>query len=173
MSARHLIAFVGVAAFAISAFAQPRDSRAERQWTIRHLLSDSSSEGVVRERASCASGEQPASIALRRQAGTIGLPDAADYCVTLLTRLGRDGGLGFVRDARNSALTSPLAFDNGFVTAYQRREPIPAGLPGMAALKPVAERCLAQMERDTDLCFSAGYGYGVRAANGETVVVAQ
>ena len=133
---------VVVLASAASA-AQPRDLRAERQGTIRYVLTDSSSEAVARARGSCASGQQPASIAARRTAGAVELPDAADYCATVLTRLGRDGRLGFVRDASNTRLTPALAFDNGFVTAYQRREPLPAGLPGMAELKPLAERCLA------------------------------
>lgn len=164
---------LGATANAPAADRRPGDARAERQWTIQHVLNGSSPAGVARARSSCASGQQPASIAERRAVGSVGLPDAADYCVTVLTRLGRDGALGFVRDASNAALTPALAFDNGFVTAYRRREAVPAGLPSMAEFKPLAERCLAQAERDTDLCFSAGYGYGLRAANGETVVVGQ
>ncbi|MEA3012444.1 MAG: hypothetical protein QOD42_989 [Sphingomonadales bacterium] len=153
------------------AAAQPRDTRADRQLTIDYILrGGGTAEGIARERGSCASGQQPASIAERRSLGVRGLPDAIDYCVTLLTRLGRDGRLGFVRDSRSDRLTAAVAFDNGFVTAYQRREPIPAELPSMATLRPIAQRCLTQAEPDTDLCSSAGYAYGVRAANGETVV---
>lgn len=155
---------------ATSAAAQARDLRAERQRSLDELAYSSAAD-AARDRAACATGQQPGAITRIRAAGGVSLPDAADLCVTVLSRLGRDGTLGFVRDPRNPALTPALAFDNGFVTAYRRREPIPAGLPGMAALRPIAERCLAQTEPDTDLCFSAGYGYGVRAANGERVIV--
>ncbi|MFA5970637.1 MAG: hypothetical protein WC816_15510 [Sphingomonas sp.] len=76
-----------------------------------------------------------------------------------------------MRDAHSDKLTPALAFDRGFVTAFRKKEAVTPDLPGMAALKPLAERCLAQQELNTDLCSAAGYALGTRAYNGETVVV--
>ena len=154
----------------VAVAASPRDVRAERQRSLEAHLSSALSQTIVRARASCATGEAPANAIRLRAAGMTNAPDAADVCVTVLTRLGREGPLGYVRDPRSSVVRPALAFDQGFVTAWRNRES-PAGLPTMAALKPVAERCLAQAEKDTDLCHSVGYAYGTRAANGELVVV--
>lgn len=62
-----------------------------------------------------------------------------------------------------------LAFDSGFVKGYLAGEALPAGTPTMATLLPVADRCLAQSEPNTQLCSSVGVVLGARAAHGELV----
>lgn len=63
-------------------------------------------------------------------------------------------------------LTSAWMLDAGFTVAYQQRPAPPASMPPIAALKPIAERCLGRQERDLSLCYSTGYMYGLRAVNG-------
>ena len=152
---------VGLAA-AGTAKTQPRGD-------VQFLLGVASPETVARVRASCAAGEATADRAVWRQAGVKSLPDMVDGCVAALTRLGRDGTLGFVRDTRSAAPKPALAFDSGFVAAYRKAEPITSALPGMASVKPIAARCLAQAEPNVNLCSSAGYVYGARLARGEPV----
>lgn len=161
---------IGVLSASMASAAPPRDLRAERQQSLNANLSAALPQAIARGRASCAMGEQPTNTIRLRSVGFADEPDAADVCVTILTRLGREGSLGYVRDPRSSTVQPALAFDQGFVAAWRNREST-VGLPTMAALKPTAERCLAQAEKDTDLCHSVGYAYGTRAANGELVVV--
>ncbi|MEI9927611.1 MAG: hypothetical protein WDN44_07770 [Sphingomonas sp.] len=66
----------------------------------------------------------------------------ADECIAYLTRLGREGALGYVRDAKSDKLTPALALDRGFVTAYLRHPELPADAPSMVALAPGAETLL-------------------------------
>jgi len=153
------------------ASATTADLTQRRQEVIGQLLSSAPLSRVTAIRATCVTGGQPASISRDRGLGLVELPDASDYCVTAATRIGRAGQLGYLRDTRYTTVTPALALDNGFVTAFLKHETIPASLPTMAALKPVAERCLSQAERDADLCYSVGYAYGVRAADGEIVHV--
>ena len=79
--------------------------------------------------------------------------------------------LGFVKDTSVATVTPAIAFDNGFVSAYRKADAVPSALPGMTAVKPIAARCYAQLELDTDLCASAGYVYGARIARGEPVPI--
>jgi hypothetical protein len=65
-----------------------------------------------------------------------------------------------------AVITPALALDAGFTVAYRKSERYAPGMPQAAALKPIAERCLAQRERDLSLCFSTGYAYGALAASG-------
>lgn len=150
--------------------ATAQDTRSSSRTEISWLLTSAPQDTVTRERGNCASGREPASVRQQRNAGFRGVPDAADSCAAVLTRLGRDGVLGFVTDPRTNVPTPAVAFDTGFVTAFRRAEALPAELPGLAAIKPVVERCLAQAETNTKLCFSVGYTYGLRAANGEMPV---
>lgn len=78
------------------------------------------------------------------------------------------GGVDRVEIGHGKAalLTPAWALDAGFTVAYQGRAGAPAGAPTIAAVKPIAERCLALQERDLGLCYSTGYMYGARAANG-------
>lgn len=171
---RRTIASVTVAATLCAAHAAAgpaQDRRAEQQASLTALLTTDTATTIANARSQCASGRQPGIIARGRAAGASTLPDAADFCITVLTRLGRDGTLTAVRDTSAAGVTPALAFDSGFVAAYRKREAVPAGLPSLAAIKPVVERCLAQVERDTDLCFSVGYAAGARAARGEVVTV--
>ena len=141
----------------------------DRSGDVQFLLGVASAETVARVRGGCASGQEPANRALLKQAGVTDLPDMVDSCVAALTRLGRDDALGYLRNPQSAAATPALAFDGGFVGAYRKGDAIPAALPSMAAVKPIAGRCLAQAEHDTELCASAGYVYGTRIANGESV----
>lgn len=151
--------------------AAARDLRAERQRTVDTILTSGAPDVVNAIRATCVAGRQPASVANGRQAGLHELPDAVEYCVAALTRLGRSGTLGWVKDTTRATPSTAQTFDNGFVSAYRKRDPIPASLPQMAALKPTAERCLAMRETDSSLCFSVGYAFGARAAQGELIRV--
>jgi hypothetical protein len=68
---------------------------------------------------------------------------------------------------RAAVVTPALALDAGFTVAYQKRERATAAMPGLSVLKPIAERCLSQQERDLGLCYATGYTYGARAASGQ------
>lgn len=154
-----------MAAYAAFA-AAPASSNAlatERDYVLRELQRDR----VAQRRLSCATGRQQDIVAQQRAAGFSTL-SASAYCVTVLTRAGRDGTLRFVT-LRNGQATPAIAFDTGFVTGYLKRETLPADAPAMATLMPIAERCLAQTETDHDLCSAAGHMLGVRAARGELV----
>lgn len=151
------------------ALAKSADQQLARQRDVdRYLSADMPIKKVAGVRMSCASGQMPQAIRRERSAGMQDSADAADVCVTAAIRLGREGQL--------VKLTAPvqtpaLAFDTGFVTAYQKKLPLDPRAPAMTALKGIAERCFDQAEKDTNLCFSAGYAFGARAVNGETVVV--
>lgn len=167
-------AALGMLAFAMAlpAYATPpSDLRAERQAFLDDLLGRIEIATVARERLTCASGQQPAFIARRRGLGGTILPDAADFCVTLLIRLARDGQLTAVRDNNSVSATAAISLDTGFVTGYRQGGALPLGLPSMLTLRPIAERCLAQAEPDTELCFSTGFAFGLRALHGEVVRV--
>lgn len=140
-----------------------------RQDEIQRLLTSADMKEVTAIRNNCVMGSQAMVTERGRSAGLIEIPDVTDACVTALTRLGRSGALGYVRDPRSSNTTSANAFDNGYVAAYLKREAVPTGLPAMPALKATGERCLHGNEPDTDLCYSVGYAYGVRSVNGEVV----
>lgn len=136
---------------------------------LQRVLTVDPVASVTGLRRVCASGEQPQRIAMTRKAGLASSPDATELCVAALARLGREGALSYLQDTHGS--TSAIRFDAGFVTAYVRRQPIPANLPTMGALKPLAERCLAQAEPNHERCYSAGYAFGLRVAQGEVPAV--
>ena len=167
------VAVIGGLAVSVSAQAQgradPAYARDGQNLFLRDVLISESRDRVERRRSTCATGGAPRLVATTREAGFSTTPDVMELCVTVLSRLGRDGALGYLQDERGT--TSAIRFDAGFVAAYQRREAMPANLPTMAALKPLAERCLAQAEPNTEHCFSAGYALGLRAAHGELPVV--
>ncbi len=73
-------------------------------------------------------------------------------------------------------VTAALAFDAGFTNGYRDSSKSKADvetLPGEAALKPFAERCLDLAEAKLQGCYSAGYVYGLRAAQGTLVEAAR
>jgi len=160
--ARHAVAGFGLAVAMASA------AVASTQSFLDNLLSDTSADRIAVMRSSCALGRGP-NLRKRLTDADVEAPPTGAWCVTVLIRTGRDGALGYVRDPSTNALTPSLAFDSGFVGAYLKRGALPAGAPSMAALLPVAERCLGQQEPNTKLCSSAGYMIGLRAARGETV----
>ena len=134
------------------------------------ILRDYTRTEIAQRRSACAVGQAPALLATLKNAGlkrmTVG-----QWCVTVLTRAGRDGTLTHVRDPRTAQVTAAMAFDGGFVNGYFTREAIPAGAPAMSAMLPIADRCLAQKEPNTKMCSSAGFVLGARAARGELVPV--
>lgn len=134
------------------------------------ILNDARADDVARVRAACASGTEPGILDKMRAAGRADLPSVGAWCVTVLTRAGRDGALGYVRDASNATPTAAIAFDSGFVAGYLGGQPVPAAAPTMAALLPVADRCFDQAEPNLRLCTAAGRVIGARAAAGETVL---
>lgn len=126
---------------------------------------------IAQWRALCPSGTAGSSVKRLKDAGFQTL-STGGWCVTILTRAGRDGTLGYVRDTRNTQLTAANAFDSGFVGGYLKHEALPSDAPSVAALLPAADRCLELRETNTKLCSSVGYILGVRAAAGELVPVA-
>lgn len=126
-------------------------------------------EQVVHHRSLCVTGGMPAEIARERAAGFRTL-SAGAYCVTILTRAGRDGALRYIT-LKGGETTPATAFDTGFVSAYLKREALPAGAPPMTALLPLADGCLDQKEPRPGACHAVGYMLGLRAAKGELVPV--
>ena len=152
----------GFVAFVPAANASPQSDR-------DYVLQDLSPETIAARRSSCATGGIPAWIARLRAAGFHTLSVGA-YCVTVMTRAGRDGALSTI--VLQSGETTPaISFDAGFVAGFAKHEPVQSDTPAMSALLPVADRCLAQGESNARLCSLAGYVLGVRAASGELVPV--
>lgn len=150
--------------------AAQRDLIAERQAFLASLATDPIAT-IEQDRAICASGKQPAVIAKNRSLGAVNLPDAADYCMVVLHRLASEGKLGPIRDSRTASPTPAIAIDTGFAAGYSAKIASLGSLPTMVALRPIAERCLRQVEPNIRLCYSAGYAFGARMAQGETVLV--
>lgn len=168
---RACVALIGGVCLVTPLMAQMGSLVAQRQAMLNDLLGFTSPRSIASDRLACLSGEMAKGIALARARGSSAMPDAADYCVTVLTRSARDGVRSLLEDARSSGPTSASALDNGFMLAYAKGEPIPAGLPSMATLKPIAERCLAMAEPNVRLCYATGSAFGRRAARGELVIV--
>lgn len=138
---------------------------AERQEGLDEILKDAPVDAAIRIRSSCVQGLQVDLVAKRRAAGFADAPDAPEYCATALARLGRDGNLSYVTLGKSS--TPALKFDAGFVAGFRKAEPLTASTPGFAALRSVIRQCLAQIERQANVCSAAGYIAGQRAAHGE------
>lgn len=134
------------------------------------VLYEFTANEIASMRSICALGQETKHIENLRAAG-FQAPSAGASCVTVLTRAGRDGKLGYVSDPRTSQLTPAMAFDSGFVAGYLKREALPADAPAMAALLPIADRCLDQKEANTNLCNAVGQMLGARAARGEVVAL--
>lgn len=145
-------------------------SAASQQDELTRVLTTTHPDKIAGMRASCAIGSAAKNHQMLVKAGFEAAPVGA-WCVTVLTRAGRDKTLGFVRDPNSNASTPALAFDNGFVGAYLKHEPLPGGAPTMAALLPIAERCVRQLEPNNQLCTAAGHMLGLRAARGEVVIL--
>ena len=154
--------------FAASAAAPATAQVAQLQ--LDSILHEMKADDVALRRSACALGHAPKLAADARAAG-LERPDASVWCVAVLTRQGRDGSLGYVRDPSSNKPTSAIAFDSGFVGGYLKHDGLPAGAPTMATLLPIAERCLEQRETDHDLCNAAGQILGMRAAHGEVVAM--
>jgi hypothetical protein len=71
-----------------------------------------------------------------------------------------------IGNQRGAKITPALALDAGFTVAYQGGSKAAAGMPDIATLKPIAERCLAQSESNLALCYATGFVYGARAVSG-------
>lgn len=143
--------------------AQPRDLRAE----VADILTTRPIDRIISGRALCASG------ARGRLAGAFDSIENAGpaqrvavECIALLTRSARDGRLDPIR---SNEAPSAAAIDAGFMAGYQQTGPLPGTLPGMAALRPIADRCLMQREVNVRLCSATGYALGMRARHGEVV----
>lgn len=144
--------------------AQAQLTRPFLDWILQTMKPDE----VALRRSDCAMGRAPEQVA-RDRANVPTWPDASAWCVTVLTRQGRDGTLGYMRDPRSSQPTPAIAFDSGFVGGYLKHDALPAGAPTIATLLPVVERCLEQREPNNKLCSAAGYILGLRAVSGETI----
>lgn len=133
------------------------------------LLHDISRSEVAQFRMACATGKAPAMQARIKSVGWDALT-AGQWCVTVLTRAGRDGTLRYVA-LRDGRATPAVAFDAGFVDGYLKHEALPADAPAMATLLPIANRCLDQKEADKGLCGAVGHMLGARASRGELVPI--
>ncbi|MEQ6335634.1 hypothetical protein V2I08_19725 [Sphingobium sp. MK2] len=164
---RVLVGVVGIAFLGLggTAPATPRKLEIDRDILLRDL----SRGEVAQRRMACATGQAPAMRARIKSVGWDAL-SAGQWCVTVLTRAGRDGTLRHVA-LRDGKATPAIAFDAGFVTGYIKREALPADAPAMMTLLPIADRCLDQKEADKDLCGAAGHMLGARAARGELIPI--
>ena len=79
----------------------------------------------------------------------------------------RGGNQVPIGNQRAAVVTAALALDAGFTVAYQKGERVNAGMPPLSALRPIADRCLKQQERDLSLCYATGYTLGARAVSGQ------
>lgn len=70
-----------------------------------------------------------------------------------------------IGNQRGAKITGALALDAGFTVAHQKGVKAAPGMPDLATLKPIAERCLAQAEGNLALCYSTGFVYGARAVS--------
>lgn len=165
---RRLLAAASGGLLTASAVAIPlHDPRVDRQDFLESLLTTDRLTDIQEDRARCAGGIMAKQIPIYRGLGRVNLPDVGDYCVTVLIRLGREGILNPISD-KTGKVTGAIAFDTGFTAAFGQAPASPS-LPTMAALKPIAERCLAQAEPNLKLCYSAGFAFGARSARGETI----
>jgi hypothetical protein len=89
-----------------------------------------------------------------------------EYCVTVMTRQGRDGTLGYI-SLKSGEVTPAVAFDTGFVDGYLKQDPLPENVPIMETVLPYAEKCLANIESK---CQAAGYALGRLAGKGKQLV---
>jgi len=176
---------------------------------VRAILNYDAAAVVVSDRRTCVAGRQPEAIRKERGKGGSSLPDAAETCVAVATRMARDGvllqpyqellsNLGNgnasydtlptaiaaavlktksdripIGNGKAAVITPAWAFDAGLTVAHQQKPKPPARLPDVAAIKPTAERCLAQQETDLGLCYSTGYLYGLRAVNGLSITAVE
>lgn len=147
--------------------ASEKEVRAARQSSLDDMLTIAAASNIADFRTSCAAGRSVAGTDRSRSLGLTNVPDAIDLCITALIRTARDGNLGYLRNSDGS-ITPALALDTGFVAGYGKAGSTSA-LPTLTALRSKAEGCLAQAVTDTELCYSIGYTYGVRAAEGETM----
>ena len=150
----------------VPAAAQP-DALAERRAQIADILTRMPVDRVFSRRQMCAwgiSGEMDAAVERAFDSSLAGR--LAEECLATLTRLAREGRAEPIQDNRAPAA---LAVDAGFMAGFRQGGAVPADLPGMATLKPVAERCLRQREANTRLCSAAGFALGLRASHGEVV----
>jgi len=147
--------------------ASKEETRAARQASLDDMLTIAAASNIASFRTSCAAGRSVAGVARSRSMNIDTLPDAVELCITALIRTARDGNLGYLKNADGN-VTPALALDTGFVAGYGKAGS-PSALPALDALRSKAESCLSQTMTDNDLCYSIGYVYGIRAANGETM----
>ena len=145
----------------------PYDELADRQAEMDEILNHMPLQRVIERRRLCASGiTGELHDAVGRALGAGAPFRTADLCLAELTRAAREGRMEPITSSRAPAAA---ALDAGFMSGFRQGGPIPAGLPMMVALKPVAERCLAQREANVRLCSAAGFALGLRAYHGEIV----
>jgi hypothetical protein len=139
--------------------------------SIQEILTTRPLSKVVADREMCASGVigQLKTAVDQAFAGDL-RTSLADECVAYLVRLGHENDLDFLKGPDSSPSSASGSFDTGFVTAYHKAEQPPPNLPTVDTLRPIAIRCFEQTEPDAQLCYSVGYAYGLRAAQGEQVV---
>ena len=140
----------------------------DAQDELNSVLRSMPRDQVARRRTACATGDDAQAQRDLRGAG-FKTASAGAWCVTVLTRAGRDGTLGYLRDPNSTDVSPSFAFDTGFVGGYRKSEALPADAPAMTTLLPFADRCLLQQEANVKLCSSVGYMLGLRASHGETV----
>jgi hypothetical protein len=159
-----------VAAYALG-IAIPAPATAQvAQAELDAILHEMTPKEIAMRRSACAMGLAPKLAADSRAAG-FERPDPSAWCITVLTRSGRDGTLGYMRDPRSNQPTPAINFDSGFVGGWLKHEALPTDAPTMAALLPTADHCLSQQESRAQICSSVGYLLGLRAARGEIITL--
>jgi hypothetical protein len=164
-----ILAALGLVPGIAQAVPQSTPALAELRAQVEETLTRRPIASVAARREMCAMGISGELDSTLDQAFNSQLSAAlADECLANLTRLARAGRFAAVTSNRAPAAH---AVDAGFMKGFQAHSPMPADLPSMATLKPVAQRCFAQREPDTQLCVAAGFALGLRTYHGETVSV--
>lgn len=161
------LSVAGVAANAPAAAQVAPSQLAERQARIQEILTRMPISSIVEQRRLCAAGfSGDLSNAVDRAFEQDSSLRLAEECIAYLTRSAREGRTAPIASQRAPAA---LALDGGFMNGFAQGGPVPAGLPGMIALKPIAARCLTGAEANARLCSAAGFALGLRAFHGEIV----
>jgi hypothetical protein len=126
---------------------------------------------VSEGRLLCATGARGRMVNVLQKAIGNDVPlTVADECLAYLVRVAWLRQFGAPQRIKGNPAPTALALDTAFMTAYSKREAVARGMPTLATLRPVAERCFRATEPDAALCAAIGYAIGTRLASGEALI---
>jgi hypothetical protein len=141
---------------------------AASDYDVATILTTTPMAKVQQGRIMCASGIRgDMTNNLANAFGEGDLSPVGKECVAYLVRYARQGQFGAPPGLKGNRAPAALALDASFMTAYRQRPAIPQGMPSLATLLPIAERCYRGNEHDGGLCSAAGYALGARLSAGE------